>query len=198
MTLYAAIVFIHAATILLFFIAHGASMAVAFRLKRERDPAAARALLDLSTWAMGWPTGILVIIGLLTGIAAGLMGGWFGQLWIWISLVLFIGVAGVMNPMASARLRAVRAAAGTVPFEPFPRVRAVRARPESRGALPAARRVEPNADRGPRPHHVPRDPVAHDVQAVLTTPSLPMRTSAPSGIAASRANGSTRTGTLVP
>jgi hypothetical protein len=125
MTLYGAMVFIHAATILLFFIAHGASMAVAFRLKRERDPAAARALLDLSTWAMGWPTGILVIIGLLTGIATGLMGGWFGQLWIWISLVLFIGVAGVMTPMASSRLRAVRAAAGTVPFEPFPRVRAV-------------------------------------------------------------------------
>lgn len=121
MTLYTAIVFIHAATILLFFIAHGTSMAVAFRLKRERDPAGARALLDLSTWAMGWPTGILVIVGLLTGVAAGIMGGWFGQLWIWVSLVLFLAVGGVMNPMASARLHAVRAAAGTVPFNPFSR-----------------------------------------------------------------------------
>ncbi|MCA1588263.1 MAG: DUF2269 domain-containing protein [Chloroflexi bacterium] len=121
MSLYGAIVFIHAATILLFFIAHGASMGVAFRLKRERDPAGARALLDLSTWAMGWPTGILVIVGLLTGIAAGIMGGWFGQLWIWVSLVLFLAVAGLMTPMAASRLKAVRAAAGTVPFEPFSR-----------------------------------------------------------------------------
>jgi uncharacterized membrane protein len=121
MTLYAAIVFIHAATILLFFIAHGVSMGVAFRLKHERDPASARALLDLSTWAMGWPTGILVIVGLVTGIAAGIMGGWFGQLWIWLSLVLFIAVALGMTPMASSRLRAVRTAAGTVPFEPFKR-----------------------------------------------------------------------------
>lgn len=121
MSLYGAIVFIHAATILLFFIAHGASMAVAFRLKRERDPTAARALLDLSTWAMGWPTGINVIVGLLTGIAAGIMGGWFGQFWIWVSLVLFIAVALVMTPMASSRLKAVRAAAGTVPFNPFSR-----------------------------------------------------------------------------
>ena len=121
MSLYGAIVFIHAASILLFFIAHGASMAVAFRLKRERDVPAVRALLDLSTWAMGWPTGILVIVGLLTGIAAGLMGGWFGQLWIWVSLVLFIAVALAMTPMASSRLRAVRAAAGTLPFEPFSR-----------------------------------------------------------------------------
>lgn len=121
MTLYAAIVFIHAATMLLFFIAHGASMAVAFRLKRERDPAAVRALLDLSTWAMGWPTGILVIVGLVTGIAVGIMGGWFGQIWIWASLVLFIAVALAMTPMASSRLRPMRAAAGTVPFNPFSR-----------------------------------------------------------------------------
>ncbi|MGZ8513127.1 MAG: DUF2269 family protein [Candidatus Limnocylindria bacterium] len=121
MTLYTAIAFIHAATMLLFFIAHGASMAVAFRLKRERDPAAARALLDLSTWAMGWPTGILVIVGLLSGIAVGIMGDWFGEIWIWASLVLFIAVALAMTPMASSRLRPMRAAAGTVPFNPFSR-----------------------------------------------------------------------------
>jgi uncharacterized membrane protein len=122
MTLYAAIVFIHAASILLFFIVHGTSMAVGFRLKRERDPAAARALLDLSSWAMGLPAGITVVVGLLTGIAAGIMGGWFGQLWIWISLVLFVAVAGVMTPMAASRLKAVRAAAGTAPINPFARV----------------------------------------------------------------------------
>lgn len=121
MNLYGAIVFIHIAMILLFFIAHGASMAVAFRLKRERDPVAARALLDLSTWAMGWPTGIAVIIGVGAGIAAGIMGGWFGQAWIWISLVLFVAVAGLMTPLGTSRLRAIRAAAGTVPFSPFSR-----------------------------------------------------------------------------
>jgi uncharacterized membrane protein len=122
MTLYAAIVFIHAASILLFFMVHGTSMAVGFRLKRARDPAAARALLDLSSWAMGLPAGITVVVGLLTGIAAGIMGGWFGQLWIWISLVLFLAVAGVMTPMAASRLRAVREAAGTAPINPFARV----------------------------------------------------------------------------
>lgn len=121
MTLYAAIVFIHAATILLFFIVHGTSMAVGFRLKRQRDPAGARALLDLSSWAMGLPAGITVVVGLLTGIAAGIMGGWFGELWIWVSLVLFLAVAGVMTPMAASRLKAIRAAAGTAPINPFSR-----------------------------------------------------------------------------
>src|ERR687894_330596 len=124
MTLYGALVFVHASTMLLFFVAHGASMAVAFRLKRERDPVAARALLDLSTWAMGWPTGILVIVGVASGIALGIMGNWFGQAWIWIALVLFVAMSGLMTPMGSSRLRPMRAAAGTVPFNPMSRTSA--------------------------------------------------------------------------
>lgn len=132
MSLYPAVVFIHAATILLFFVAHGASMAVGFRLKRERDPAGARALLDLSSWAMGWPTAITATIGVLAGIAAGIMGGWFGELWIWISLVLFVAVGGTMTPMAASRLRAVRAAAGTAPINPLSR-----AQPSAPEANPA-------------------------------------------------------------
>ena len=130
MDLYPAIVFIHAGSILLFFIAHGASMAVGFRLKRERDPAGARALLDLSSWAMGWPTAITATIGVLAGIAAGIMGGWFGELWIWLSLVLFVAVAGVMTPLASSRLRAVRAAAGTAPLNPLSRTPPPRPEPD--------------------------------------------------------------------
>ena len=130
MTLYGAIVFLHASTILLFFVAHGASMAVALRLKNERDPVAARALLDLSRFAMGWPTGILVTVGVVAGIAAGIMGGWLGHAWFWVSLALFVAVAGLMTPMGSGRLRAVRAAAGTVPFNPASRTLAPAPEPD--------------------------------------------------------------------
>ncbi len=130
MDLYAAIVFIHAATILLFFIAHGVSMAVAFRLKMEREPARVRMLLDLSGWAMGLPASVAITVGILTGIAAGIMGGWFGQLWIWISLVLLALVAVAMTPMATTKLKAVRAAAGTVSVNPFARVQAPAPEPD--------------------------------------------------------------------
>lgn len=122
MTLYAAIVFVHAATILLFFIAHGVSIAVAFRLRTERDPARVRALLDLSGWAMGVPATVAIVVGILTGIWAGIMGNWFGQAWIWISLALLAVVAFAMTPMAASRLKAFRAAAGTVSINPFARV----------------------------------------------------------------------------
>ena len=112
MDLYGAVVFVHAATILLFFIAHGTSMAVAFKLKRETDPARVRALLELSRFSLGAPAIIFVTLGFITGIAAGFLGGWWGSWWIWISLVLFVVVAGLMTPLATARLGRIGAAAG--------------------------------------------------------------------------------------
>ena len=116
MDLYPWIVFLHASTILLFFIAHGASMAVAFRLKREQDPARVRALLDLSRSALGVPTIVVVTTGLLSGILLGFLGGWWGELWIWVSLVLFVGVALAMTPLVAGRLNPIRAAAGMPPI----------------------------------------------------------------------------------
>lgn len=112
MDLYALVVFVHAACVLLFFIAHGTSMAVAFKIKDEQDPARVRALLDLSRYSLGVPSVVVVIIGVVAGIAAGFMGGWWGQLWIWISLVLFVGIALAMTPLVSLRLNRIREAAG--------------------------------------------------------------------------------------
>ena len=112
MELYPWVVLVHAACVLLFFIAHGASMAVAFRVKGEQDPVRLRALLDLSRAAMSAPISALAAIGLVAGIVAGFMGGWWDQLWIWISLVLLLAVAGAMTPFMAVRLNAIRAAAG--------------------------------------------------------------------------------------
>jgi len=121
MNFYPWIVFIHATGVLLFFIAHGTSMAVGFRLKRERDPARVRALLDLSSWTLGvWPS-IAFVIGIVAGIAAGIIGGWFGQAWIWIAIVLLTIVAGAMTPLVAARLNVIRTAAGTRAINPFSR-----------------------------------------------------------------------------
>ena len=112
MDLYGAVVFVHATTILLFFIAHGTSMAVAFALKRETDPARVRALLDLSRFSLGVPVMVLIVLGLLSGILAGFMGGHWGTGWLWISIVLFVLVGGLMTPLATFRLKPMRAAAG--------------------------------------------------------------------------------------
>ena len=121
MDVYPWIVFLHATGVLLFFIAHGTSMAVGFRLKRERDPARVRALLDLSSWTLGvWPS-VAFVVGVVAGIVAGIMGGWFGQAWIWIAIVVLAIVAGAMTPLVAARLNVLRAAAGTRAVNPFSR-----------------------------------------------------------------------------
>ena len=112
MDLYGSVVFAHAATVLLFFIAHGTSMAVAFKLKQETDPDRVRALLELSRFSLGAPAIAFVLIGLATGILAGFMGGWWGSLWIWASLILFVLVGGLMTPLATQRLQRIGAAAG--------------------------------------------------------------------------------------
>ena len=120
MDLYGAVVFVHAATILLFFVAHGTSMAVAFAIKRETDPARVRALLDLSRLSLGVPAIVLSVVGVLSGVLAGFLGAHWGRLWIWLSLVLFVVIAGAMTPMASLRLQPIRTAAGMATGGPRP------------------------------------------------------------------------------
>src|SRR5207253_5284446 len=66
-------------------------------MRQERDPVRLLAYLDLSAWSLGLATiGMLVL--LLAGIVSGVVGGFFGAGWIWVSLVLFIVIGGVMTP----------------------------------------------------------------------------------------------------
>ena len=126
MDAYGAVVFVHATTTLLFFIAHGVSMAVAFALKRETEPSRVRALLDLSRLSLGPVTLVVLLVGLATGIVAGFMGGHWDRIWIWASLVILVVVGGAMTPLASLRLQPIRTAAGMASSGPRP----VEAQPE--------------------------------------------------------------------
>jgi hypothetical protein len=118
--LYAWIVFVHAAAILLFFIAHGTSMTVAFKLKKETDPGRVRALLELSRVSIGVLPSVMFVLGLAAGIAAGFMGSHWGALWIWVSLVLLVIVGGLMTPLATKKLQRIGVAAGIPPKDGTP------------------------------------------------------------------------------
>lgn len=106
------VVFIHAAAILAFFIAHGVSMAVAFAIRGETDVQRVRAMLDLSQSSLGTAAIAAILLGLLSGIAAGFMGTHWDRLWIWISLGLLVVVGGLMTPMGTIPLSKMRSAAG--------------------------------------------------------------------------------------
>ena len=87
MDLYPWIVLAHIVGAFLFVVAHGASVWAAAQIRRETDARRITALLDLSSMSLTTAyIGLLLL--LVGGIWAGIVGGWFGRIWIWAALVL--------------------------------------------------------------------------------------------------------------
>jgi hypothetical protein len=105
------ILFLHVAGTFVFVAGHGVSMFVAFQLRKERDRARIAALLDLSGWSLG-TAGIGLLVLFLSGILAGVVLGSFDKAWIWIALVLFIVIAGLMTPVGGKYFTGLRLALG--------------------------------------------------------------------------------------
>lgn len=111
MDLYPFVVFLHVVGAFAFALGHGSSVAVAFKLRRERDPSRVAALLELSELSIyGVYAGLAVL--LLAGIAAGFLGGWWGRLWIWVSLGLLLALILAMAVLGTMFYTKVRHAVG--------------------------------------------------------------------------------------
>ena len=83
------LIFLHVLSVLTFFLAHGTSAAMAFRVRRETDFARIRAMLDLSdstTEIM-----FLSFLGVvLTGVILAFLIHAWNQLWVWTSILLLV------------------------------------------------------------------------------------------------------------
>lgn len=108
----------HVLGVLAFVLVHGASAMVAFRLRSERDPVRVRALLELSNAYLNWAYGALAIL-ILSGIGAGIVGGWWtsGRLWLWASLGLLIAVFVGMYWIAAPYFESLRHAVGLATYQ---------------------------------------------------------------------------------
>lgn len=111
--LYPYIVLVHVLGAFGFAIAHGGTAVVAFRVRREREPQRITALLDLSNWSLGLTYGSLFVL-IAAGVAAGIMGGWFGQVWIWAAIGVLVAVSVAMLAYAAPYYQRVREAVGQV------------------------------------------------------------------------------------
>jgi len=107
------LVFAHILGAFTFVLAHGVSIFVALTVRRERDPARISTLLDLSKSAVVIAA-FAVIFLLATGIAAGFVGDYWGQRWIWASLAILILLWGYMSFRGTMYHDAVRHAVGSV------------------------------------------------------------------------------------
>ncbi|MEX0626285.1 MAG: hypothetical protein WD402_07060 [Chloroflexota bacterium] len=107
------LVFSHILGAFVFVLAHGVNMFVALRVRSEADPTRVTALLDLSKLAVAIAA-IAVIFLLATGIAAGFVGDYWGQRWIWVSLAILVLLWGYMSFRGTMYHDAMRHAVGSI------------------------------------------------------------------------------------
>lgn len=108
------LVFLHVLGAFMFVAGHGVSMFTVFQVRKEKDRTKLAALLDLSGWSLA-VAGIGLLVLLVSGIAAGVMLGSWGRLWIWVSLAIFLVIGIAMTPIGGAYLRGLRLGIGQRP-----------------------------------------------------------------------------------
>lgn len=90
------LVYVHVLAAITFFLAHGASAAMVFKVRRETDFARIRALLDLSSSTIG-TVFITFLVLLLTGVIMPFLIHIWNRGWVWTSLVLMLFVVVYMG-----------------------------------------------------------------------------------------------------
>jgi uncharacterized membrane protein len=110
---YSWVIYLHVGALLAFVMAHGVSVGVLFALRRGGSLERTRTLLDLSTSSFT-VVYLSVLVLLVSGIAAGIMGNHFtgGRWWLWLSLALFVGLFLYMGYVRWLQMTNVRHAAG--------------------------------------------------------------------------------------
>ena len=111
MDIYPWIVIGHVFFVIVAFAAHGVSAFASFRIKRSTDRAELRTLLDLSATAIV-AAGIGLLIVIVLGLWAAIIGGHLSRAWPWVSIVVLVVVTIAMTPLAANPMRAMRVSLG--------------------------------------------------------------------------------------
>jgi len=106
-------VFLHIAGVFGFLMAHGVSAYVTLRLPKEREPARVSQLLELSASSVGFMWNSIGVL-LVGGIAAGFTGQFWGQGWIWASIVVLVLVMAAMYAMGTTWAKRLRTISGAM------------------------------------------------------------------------------------
>jgi ABC-type amino acid transport system permease subunit len=105
------IVIAHVFFVIIAFGAHGVSAFASFRVKASSDRAELKTLLDLSQTSLV-AAGVALLVAILLGIWAAIMGGHFSRTWPWAAIVVLVVVVITMTPLAANPMRELRAALG--------------------------------------------------------------------------------------
>ena len=105
--------FAHVLSAFLYLLAHGGSVAVAFRVRRETSADRIRALLDLSRSTVA-VANYLFLATVVCGIVLAFLGHWWSAGWVWLSIAVLVMVLVVMGRAAAPYFRRIRGAVGLV------------------------------------------------------------------------------------
>lgn len=105
------LIFIHILSALTFFLAHGTSVAVAFKIRTETDFARLRAMLDLSGSTIGAMFISFLVMG-LSGLIMPFMLKIWNKGWVWASIILMLIVVVQMGLMNEKRYKPLRKLVG--------------------------------------------------------------------------------------
>lgn len=105
------LIFLHTLSAFTFFLGHGTSVAMAFRIRKETDYLRIRAMLDLSESTM-IVMGVAFLIMGLSGLAMPFILQLWGKGWIWASIVLMVIVLLQMIFMNEKRYKILRKLVG--------------------------------------------------------------------------------------
>ena len=106
-------VFVHLSGVFGLLVSHGASIALAFQLRRERDPARVETILQLSGNSIR-AFYISLIVLLVGAFAATTDGGLWGYGWVWASLVVLMLIMVAMYFVARPYYHRIRFVAGAM------------------------------------------------------------------------------------
>ena len=105
------LVFVHVLAAITFFLAHGTSAAMAFRIRKEMDFTRIGAMLDLS-WSTMILMGVSFLIMGLTGLALPFLIHIWNKVYIWLSIVLMLFVFIYMSAFNETHYKQVRRLVG--------------------------------------------------------------------------------------
>jgi hypothetical protein len=104
---------IHVAGAFGFLIAHGVSIGVSFRVRKERDPVRVLALLQLSgSSILALYVSLVVLVG--AGVVMGFLRHWWSYIWIWAAIGVLAATILAMYAIATPYYRKVRLVAGAM------------------------------------------------------------------------------------
>lgn len=105
------LIFLHVLSAITFFFAHGASAAMAFRVRNETDFTRIRAMLDLSLSSVSTMFIAFLVLG-LTGLILPFLVGIWNKGYIWVSIALMLFSAGYMGWFNESHYKQLRRLVG--------------------------------------------------------------------------------------